>query len=94
VCQLLVTADCLVQWSSFVNLDRLTKVCYDRIHRMVHMVQALEDYLLYVERNPRKALELAAEATVVSDYKDWWWKARLGKCYHKLGITNNVLYFV
>jgi tetratricopeptide repeat protein 8 len=57
------------------------------------MVQALEDYLLYVERNPRKALELAAEATVVSDYKDWWWKARLGKCYHKLGITNK-LYFV
>jgi tetratricopeptide repeat protein 8 len=57
------------------------------------MVQALEDYLLYVERNPRKALELAAEATVVSDYKDWWWKARLGKCYHKLGITH-VLYFV
>ena len=19
-------------------------------------------------------------------FQDWWWKARLGKCYHKLGL--------
>ena len=21
-----------------------------------------------------------------ADYKDWWWKARLGKCYYQLGL--------
>jgi tetratricopeptide repeat protein 8 len=31
-------------------------------------------------------LELAAEATRVAEFKDWWWKARLGKCYYKLGM--------
>ena len=46
----------------------------------------LVDYLLYVERNPRKALELCAEATLQHDFKEWWWKARLGKCYAKLGL--------
>lgn len=45
----------------------------------------LTDYLLYVEHNVRKALELCAEATKANDFKNWWWKARLGKCYYKLG---------
>lgn len=45
----------------------------------------LADYLLYVEHNVRKALELCAEATEASEFKSWWWKARLGKCYLKLG---------
>ena len=21
-----------------------------------------------------------------ADYKDWWWKSRLGKCYYQLGL--------
>lgn len=33
----------------------------------------------------RQALDLAAEATTLKEFKDWWWKARLGKCYYKLG---------
>lgn len=45
----------------------------------------LAEYLLYVEHNNRKALELCAEATKENKYKNWWWKARLGKCYYKLG---------
>jgi tetratricopeptide repeat protein 8 len=49
------------------------------------LAMALTDYLLYVEHNVRKALDLCAEATKESDYKNWWWKARLGKCYFKLG---------
>ena len=43
--------------------------------------KAVCDYLLYVEHNIKKALELAAEATVINNYNDWWWKLRLGKCY-------------
>lgn len=45
----------------------------------------LAEYLLFVEHNNRKALELCAEATKANNYKSWWWKARLGKCYFKLG---------
>lgn len=49
------------------------------------LAMVLCDYLLYVEHNTRKALELCAESTKEHDFKDWWWKARLGKCYFKLG---------
>jgi len=31
----------------------------------------LTEYLLHVEHNVRKALEICAEATKVCDYKDW-----------------------
>jgi tetratricopeptide repeat protein 8 len=50
------------------------------------MGMVLVDYLLYVEHNVRKALELCAEATKEHDFKDWWWKAKLGKCYFKIGL--------
>eukprot|EP00455_Lapot_gusevi_P018693 TRINITY_DN20242_c0_g1_i10.p1 TRINITY_DN20242_c0_g1~~TRINITY_DN20242_c0_g1_i10.p1 ORF type:complete len:501 (+),score=88.98 TRINITY_DN20242_c0_g1_i10:70-1572(+) len=50
------------------------------------LAKALCDYLLYVEHNPKKALELCAEATIYAEFKDWFWKARLGKCYYQLGM--------
>ena len=53
------------------------------------LAMILSDYLLYVEHNVRKALELAAEATKENDFKNWWWKARLGKCYFKLGMLRD-----
>ena len=24
-----------------------------------------------------------------AEYKDWWWKARLGKCYYQLGLNRD-----
>jgi len=30
-----------------------------------------------------KALELASLATQAVQYKDWWWKLQLGKCYYR-----------
>lgn len=48
--------------------------------------KSLCDFLIYVEHNPKLALELAAVATKNSNFKDWWWKARLGKCYYQLGL--------
>lgn len=53
------------------------------------LAMALTDYLLYVEHNTRKALALCAEATKEHDFKNWWWKARLGKCYFKLGLLRD-----
>ena len=32
------------------------------------LAKAICDYLIYVEHNPKKALELCAEATVLCDY--------------------------
>jgi tetratricopeptide repeat protein 8 len=52
----------------------------------VDLSKVLCDYLLYHDHNPRLALELSAKATVVAGYQDWWWKARLGKCYYRLGL--------
>jgi tetratricopeptide repeat protein 8 len=33
--------------------------------------KALCDYLIYVARDPKKALELCAEATQAAEFKDW-----------------------
>ena len=30
-----------------------------------------------------QALQLAALATEASEFKDWWWKIQLGKCYFR-----------
>ena len=67
----------------FIDSSRLD------IHKYAHrkdLAKVLCDYLLYHEFNPRMALELAAKATKVAEFKDWWWKARLGKCYYQLGL--------
>uniref|UniRef100_A0AAQ4PH00 Tetratricopeptide repeat domain 8 n=1 Tax=Gasterosteus aculeatus aculeatus TaxID=481459 RepID=A0AAQ4PH00_GASAC len=33
-----------------------------------------------------RALDLAAQATEHAQFKDWWWKVQLGKCYYRLGL--------
>jgi tetratricopeptide repeat protein 8 len=48
--------------------------------------KALFEYLLYVECNAVRALELAAEATQACGFKDWWWKQQVGKCQYRLGL--------
>ena len=67
----------------FINVEKLDMRKYAR---RPALGMALADYLLHVEDNPRKALELCAEATENAEYKAWWWKTRLGKCYYKLGL--------
>lgn len=67
----------------FINADALDMRKYGK---RPTIAKALCDYLLYVEHNPKKALELASEATRAAEFKDWWWKARLGKCYYQLGM--------
>ncbi|CAE7934137.1 Ttc8, partial [Symbiodinium sp. KB8] len=67
----------------FINVDMLDLAKYAK---RPAIAKALCDYLLYQEHNPRKAMELAANATVEAEFSDWWWKARLGKCYYQLGL--------
>jgi len=45
-----------------------------------HIAKAVVDYLIYVEANYRRALDIASEATQAGGYGDWWWKERVGKC--------------
>ncbi|ROI37401.1 Tetratricopeptide repeat protein 8 [Anabarilius grahami] len=41
----------------------------------------------YAKRpNLSKALDLAALATEHAQFRDWWWKVQLGKCYYRLGL--------
>lgn len=42
------------------------------------VAKALIEYILYVDHNPRRGLELAAAATVAAGYLDWWWKVGAG----------------
>ena len=68
---------------TFIDVDRLD---LKRYAARPPLAKALCDFLLRVEHNPKKALELAAAATVVAGFTDWWWKTRLGKCYYALGL--------
>jgi tetratricopeptide repeat protein 8 len=63
-----------------------TKINPKRYAERPALGMAVVDYLLFVERNPRRALDVCAEGTVACGYADWWWKARLGLCYLKLGL--------
>eukprot|EP00798_Chlamydomonas_sp_ICE-L_P015671 gene15671-21775_t len=54
-----------------------------------NLSRALVDYIIYHDRNMKRALELCALATQGNDFKDWWWKGRLGKCYYQLGLLRD-----
>eukprot|EP00965_Chrysotila_dentata_P082017 2706856-Pleurochrysis_carterae.AAC.2 len=67
----------------FINIDKLDLRKYAA---RPALAKALFDYIFYHDHNAKKALELASLATVASNYEDWWWKERLGKCYYMLGL--------
>jgi tetratricopeptide repeat protein 8 len=67
----------------FINAERLD---FKKYAQRPPLAKVLCDYILYHDHNPRKALELCAEATEATKFTDWWWKARLAKCYYQLGL--------
>ncbi len=71
---------------ALVDVDKLNIKKYAS---RIGISMILTDYLLYVVHDSRKALELCAEATEAQGFKDWWLKARLGKCYFKLGLLRD-----
>ncbi|EDL18921.1 tetratricopeptide repeat domain 8 [Mus musculus] len=66
--------------------------------RFVRLGTALFEYILHHENDVKmkqiiienelfsKALDLASLSTEYSQYKDWWWKVQIGKCYYRLGM--------
>jgi tetratricopeptide repeat protein 8 len=70
----------------FINVERLDLRKYASRSMLA---RALCDYIVYNDHNMKKALELCALATQGNDFHDWWWKARLGKCYYQLGLLRD-----
>ncbi|GAB6031788.1 Tetratricopeptide repeat protein 8 [Chamberlinius hualienensis] len=66
----------------FINLARLNLTKYAS---NPYVAKPLFEYIYYHENDIRMALRLAAEATQQCQFKDWWWKVQVGKCYYKLG---------
>ncbi|KAI0220196.1 Tetratricopeptide repeat protein 8 [Lamellibrachia satsuma] len=67
----------------FINLARLNLPKYAA---KPNLAKALFEYIFHHENDVRNALELAANATEACQFKDWWWKVQLGKCYYRLGM--------
>ena len=66
----------------FVDLDRMD---LEKYAQRPALARVLCDFIMQVEHNPKKGAELCALATKQVEFADWWWKARLGKCYYQLG---------
>ena len=68
---------------AFIQVDRIDP---SKFTSKPAEAKALLDFLLTVEHNPRKALDLASALTTAADFKDWTYKAKLGRCYYQLGL--------
>lgn len=77
------TASMLQTGGQFIMADKLNA---KNLAKKKHIAKAVCDYLIYVESNFRRALDIASEATIVVNYQDWWWKSRIGKCQFKMGM--------
>uniref|UniRef100_A0A6I8MY57 Tetratricopeptide repeat domain 8 n=1 Tax=Ornithorhynchus anatinus TaxID=9258 RepID=A0A6I8MY57_ORNAN len=67
----------------FINLSRLNLAKYAQKPKLA---KALFEYIFHHENDVKNALDLAALSTEHSQYKDWWWKVQIGKCYYRLGM--------
>ncbi|XP_016328165.1 tetratricopeptide repeat protein 8-like, partial [Sinocyclocheilus anshuiensis] len=65
----------------FINLSRLNLAKYGK---RPNLSKTLFEYIFHLENDVKNALELAALATEHAQFKDWWWKVQLGKCYYRL----------
>ncbi|XP_041947263.1 tetratricopeptide repeat protein 8 isoform X1 [Alosa sapidissima] len=67
----------------FINLSRLNLTKYAQ---KPNMSKTLFEYIFHHENDVKNALDFAALATEHAQFKDWWWKVQLGKCYYRLGL--------
>ncbi|CAB1330903.1 unnamed protein product [Coregonus sp. 'balchen'] len=67
----------------FINLSRLNLAKYAQ---KPNLSKTLFEYIFHHENDVTNALDLAALATENAQFKDWWWKVQLGKCYYRLGL--------
>ncbi|XP_070299463.1 tetratricopeptide repeat protein 8 isoform X3 [Salvelinus sp. IW2-2015] len=67
----------------FINLSRLN---FAKYAQKPNLSKTLFEYIFHHENDVKNALDLAALATENAQFKDWWWKVQLGKCYYRLGL--------
>ena len=67
-------------------LLEIDKLNLKKCAQMTGVAIILFDYILCVENDISKALEICAEASQTCKFNDWHWMARLGRCYFKLGL--------
>lgn len=70
----------------FIQVSRLNISKYAKI---TSIAKALFEYLFYYEGDIRNAMELAVQATQHCQFKDWWWKVQLAKCYIALNLIRD-----
>ena len=70
----------------FVDVARLDLARYAK---RPALAQALAGYLLYVDGDAMRVLELASAATAASCFADWTWKSLLGRAYARLGLLRD-----
>eukprot|EP00161_Ancyromonas_sigmoides_P004695 TRINITY_DN1486_c0_g1_i1.p1 TRINITY_DN1486_c0_g1~~TRINITY_DN1486_c0_g1_i1.p1 ORF type:complete len:344 (+),score=13.63 TRINITY_DN1486_c0_g1_i1:207-1238(+) len=68
-----------------VGLVDVNRVDMGRLARLPAQARLLCDFLLFHENDPRKALELCTAI----ESPDWWWHARLGTCFLRLGLLRD-----
>lgn len=62
----------------FIQISRLNLSKYAK---NPCLSKPLFEYLFYCDGGVRTAMELAVQATQHGEFKDWWWKVQLAKCY-------------
>ncbi|XP_018562782.1 tetratricopeptide repeat protein 8 [Anoplophora glabripennis] len=67
----------------FIQVSRLNIAKYAKDPKLS---KPLFEYLFYHEGDIRNAMELAVQATQFCEFKDWWWKVQLAKCYIALNL--------
>ncbi|XP_011715592.1 tetratricopeptide repeat protein 8 isoform X8 [Macaca nemestrina] len=84
--------------TKYSQKPKLAKALFEYIFHHENDVKTihLEDVVLHLGIYPfllrnknhieKNALDLAALSTEHSQYKDWWWKVQIGKCYYRLGM--------
>ncbi|XP_054264815.1 tetratricopeptide repeat protein 8-like [Macrosteles quadrilineatus] len=70
----------------FIQVARLNLPKYAADEKLA---KPLFQYIFYHENDVRNALDLAVEATKAAQFKDWWWKVQLAKCYFLLGLLRD-----
>ncbi|CAD6196436.1 unnamed protein product [Caenorhabditis auriculariae] len=67
----------------FVNLARLN---IDKYAADPQVNRQLFEYVFYHENDIKVAHQIAGTATKAANFKDWYWKNQLSKCYLRLGM--------
>ncbi|XP_066260935.1 tetratricopeptide repeat protein 8 isoform X2 [Euwallacea similis] len=70
----------------FIQVSRLNLSKYAKNKALN---KSLFEYLFYHEGDVRNAMELAVLATQSCEFKDWWWKIQLAKCYTALNLIRD-----